>query len=74
MAFVTVARVEDVPPGTCKHVRAGDDEIALANVDDEIYATQGHCLHLQGPLGDGELEEPVLTSRGTAGSTTSAPA
>ena len=61
MAFVTVARVEDVPPGTCKHVRAGDEEIALANVDDEIYATQGHCLHLQGPLGDGELEGPVLT-------------
>jgi nitrite reductase (NADH) small subunit len=61
MAFVTVARVEDVPPGTCKHVRAGEEEIALANVDDEIYATQGHCLHLQGPLGDGELEGAVLT-------------
>ena len=61
MAFVTVARVEDVPPGTCKHVRAAEEEIALANVDDEIYATQGHCLHLQGPLGDGELEGAVLT-------------
>jgi nitrite reductase (NADH) small subunit len=61
MGFVTVARVEDVPPGTVKHVQAGDEEIALANVEDEFYATQGLCLHLQGPLGHGELEGAVLT-------------
>ena len=61
MAFVTVARVEDIPPGTVAHVRAGDDEIAVANVDDEFYATQGHCLHLHGPLGQGRLEGSVLT-------------
>ena len=61
MAFVTVARVEDIPRGAVANVRAGEEEIAIANVDDEFYATQGHCLHLQGPLGDGELEGPVLT-------------
>ena len=61
MPFVTVARVEDVPPGTVKHVQAGDEEIALANVDNQFFATQGHCLHLQGPLGRGELEGAVLT-------------
>ena len=31
MAFVTVARVEDVPPGNVPDVRAGEEEIALAN-------------------------------------------
>ncbi len=61
MAFVTVARVEDVPPGTVAHVRAGEEEIAVANVDDEFFATQGHCLHLKGPLGDGKLDGTVLT-------------
>jgi nitrite reductase (NADH) small subunit len=61
MPFVTVARVEDVPPGTVAHVRAGEEEIALANVGNEFFATQGHCLHLEGPLGKGELEEAVLT-------------
>jgi nitrite reductase (NADH) small subunit len=61
MTFVTVARVEDVPPGTIAHVRAGEDEIAVANVDNEFFATQGHCLHLQGPLGKGHLEGAVLT-------------
>jgi nitrite reductase (NADH) small subunit len=61
MAFVTVARVEDVPPGTVAHVRAGEEEIALAHVDDGFFATEGKCLHLQGPLGHGELEGTVLS-------------
>jgi nitrite reductase/ring-hydroxylating ferredoxin subunit len=60
--LVTVARAEDVPPGSARVVKAGDDrELALYNVDGEFYATQGQCLHLKGPLGDGELEEAVIT-------------
>jgi nitrite reductase (NADH) small subunit len=61
MAFVTVARVEDVPPGTIAHVRAGEEEIAVANVDNEFFATQGQCLHLRGPLGEGRLDGAVLS-------------
>jgi nitrite reductase/ring-hydroxylating ferredoxin subunit len=59
--FVTVARVDDVPPGSVKAVRAGDEEIALAHVDGSFYATQAVCLHLQGPLGEGRLDRTVLT-------------
>jgi nitrite reductase/ring-hydroxylating ferredoxin subunit len=59
--FVTVARVDDLPPGSIRAVRAGDEEIALAHVDGEFYATQSACLHLQGPLGEGRLEGCVLT-------------
>ena len=59
--FVTVARVDDVPPGAVKTVRVGDDEIALAHVDDGFYATQAACIHLEGPLGEGRLEGSVLT-------------
>jgi nitrite reductase/ring-hydroxylating ferredoxin subunit len=59
--FVPVARVEDVPPGTIRPVRAGDEEIALAHCEDGIFAVQQHCLHLQGPLGEGRLEGCVLT-------------
>jgi nitrite reductase (NADH) small subunit len=58
--FVTVARVEDLPPGTVTTVRAGDEEIALAHVDGGFYATQAACIHLQGPLGEGLLEGSVL--------------
>jgi nitrite reductase/ring-hydroxylating ferredoxin subunit len=60
-SFVTVARVADVPPGSVRPVRVGDAEIALAHCDDGFFATQGHCLHLQGPLGEGRLEACVLT-------------
>jgi nitrite reductase (NADH) small subunit len=60
-SFVTVARVEDVPPGTVQAVRVGDEEIALAHCDGGFYATQGHCIHLQGPLGEGALKGCVLT-------------
>jgi nitrite reductase/ring-hydroxylating ferredoxin subunit len=60
-SFVTVARVEDVRPGTVRAVRAGEEEIALAHCDGGFYATQRHCIHLQGPLGEGRLEGCVLT-------------
>jgi nitrite reductase/ring-hydroxylating ferredoxin subunit len=59
--FVTVARAEDIPPGRVIRVRAGDEEIALAHCDGGFHATQGHCLHLQGPLGEGRLDGCVLT-------------
>jgi nitrite reductase (NADH) small subunit len=59
--FVTVARVDDVPPGSVRVVLAGDEELALAHVDGEFYATQGHCLHLKGPLGEGRVDDHVLT-------------
>jgi nitrite reductase/ring-hydroxylating ferredoxin subunit len=59
--FIPVARVEDLPPGSVIPARVDDEEIALANCAGGIYAVQGHCLHLQGPLGHGELEGCVLT-------------
>jgi nitrite reductase (NADH) small subunit/3-phenylpropionate/trans-cinnamate dioxygenase ferredoxin subunit len=58
--FVTVARVDEIPPGTVKAVRSGEDEFALANVEGEFCAVQAACLHLQGPLGEGHLEGPLL--------------
>ena len=55
--LVTVARLDDVPPGTVKAVAAGDEPIALVNVDGKLYALQGKCLHLEGPLGEGWVDE-----------------
>ena len=58
---MAVARVEEIEPGTVRTVRAGEREVALARVDGEFYATQAHCLHLQGPLGEGRVDDHVLT-------------
>jgi nitrite reductase/ring-hydroxylating ferredoxin subunit len=59
--FVTVARVEDLQPGTIKTVRAADEQIALARVGDEFYALQNSCAHLKGPLGEGRLHDCVVS-------------
>jgi 3-phenylpropionate/trans-cinnamate dioxygenase ferredoxin component len=58
--LVTVARVDEVPPGTAKAVQAGDEVIALMNVGGSFYATQGTCLHLHGPLGEGRIDGHFL--------------
>lgn len=58
--FVTVARVDELPPGTVRTVRAGEDEFALANVAGDFYAVQPACLHLHGPLGEGCLQDQWL--------------
>jgi nitrite reductase (NADH) small subunit len=54
--FVTVARVEDVAPGTVAAVEAAGEPVALANVEGRFYAMKGACLHLGGPLGEGRLD------------------
>ena len=59
--FQTVALANEIEPGTLACVRVGEIELALVRVGDEFYATQGHCLHLQGPLCEGRLEGHVLS-------------
>lgn len=59
--FITVAKLDDLKPGSCKHVNANGKEIALFNVDGEILALDGACPHQGGPLGDGELNGTVVT-------------
>jgi nitrite reductase/ring-hydroxylating ferredoxin subunit len=59
--LTTVARVEDVPPGTGRVVKVGERDLALFNVGGAFHATQGDCLHLGGPLGHGALEGCVVS-------------
>jgi nitrite reductase (NADH) small subunit len=59
--LVTVSRVDEVPLGGARIVDAEGRELALFNADGEFYATQNECLHLKGPLGEGELDGYVVT-------------
>ena len=58
---MTVARAEEVPPGSVTPIQVGDLELALARIGDSFYATQGRCIHLKGPLGHGRLDGHVLS-------------
>jgi len=53
--YVTVARVDDVPPGTIIQVQAGDRSYALVNLEGSLHALDNNCPHNGGPLGKGTL-------------------
>jgi nitrite reductase/ring-hydroxylating ferredoxin subunit len=59
--FVAVAEVADVPPGTGTVVQAGGRAIALFNVGGRFHAIDNTCLHRGGPVGEGDLEEEIVT-------------
>jgi nitrite reductase (NADH) small subunit/3-phenylpropionate/trans-cinnamate dioxygenase ferredoxin subunit len=58
--FVTVATVEDIPPGTGRTVEVHGVWIALFNVEGSFYAVDNTCPHAGGPLGEGHLEGHVV--------------
>jgi nitrite reductase (NADH) small subunit len=59
--LVKVAAKKDIPAGTGKVVRARDKDIALFQVQGQIYAVDNNCPHRAGPLGEGTLEGNVIT-------------
>lgn len=59
--WIEVATLAEVPPGSMREVIAGDRVVALANVDGQIFALDGVCPHQGGPLGEGQLEGPIVT-------------
>ncbi|HET6318419.1 MAG TPA: Rieske 2Fe-2S domain-containing protein [Chloroflexota bacterium] len=61
MAYVTVARLSDVPPGRVALVVAGDRQYALINVDGTLHALDNNCPHNGGPLARGTLRGVQLT-------------
>ena len=54
--FITVATVEEIPPGTGRTVEVQGVWIALYNVEGSFYAVDNTCPHAGGPLGEGHLE------------------
>ena len=51
--FVTVATVDQIPPGASRTVDVHGVRIALFNVDGTYYAVDNTCPHAGGPLGEG---------------------
>ncbi len=59
--FTTVAKVDDVKPGQCRVVYVDEKEFALFNVNGKFFAIDNLCRHEGGPLGDGDLDDDVVT-------------
>src|SRR5437899_11221028 len=58
--FIKVAELSDIPPGTAKVVAVQNVEVALFNLEGQIYALDNMCHHAGGPLGEGKIREDVV--------------
>ena len=56
-----VATTNDVATGELKLVETDGKRIVLYNVAGELYATDATCPHQGGPLGDGLLDDHIVT-------------
>ncbi len=61
MPFRWVAVVEEVPPGSALLVEVTGQEIALFNLDGDIFAVDNTCTHSGGPLAEGDIESDRVT-------------
>lgn len=54
--FVKVATIADVPPGRAVAVTLGGHQLALYNLDGDIFATDELCTHADASLCEGDIE------------------
>ena len=55
------AKKQDVPEGCGVVSEVAGKKLAIFNVQGQFYATGNTCPHRGGPLGEGELNGPVVT-------------
>jgi len=58
--FYPVAKIEDLPPGTCQSIELQEHGIALFNLGGTIYAMDNTCPHAGGPLGEGSVDGDLV--------------
>jgi nitrite reductase/ring-hydroxylating ferredoxin subunit len=61
--FVEAARMDQIAPGTSAVVRIAEKDVALFNVDGDIYAMADSCAHAGASLGAGKLNGRIVTCR-----------
>jgi len=60
LSYEKVAGVSEIPKGSMRSVRVGNEEVMLANVDGKFYALRNRCTHVGGPLAKGKLSGYVV--------------
>jgi len=59
--FVRACGVSDIAPGTGQVCEVGEKTVAVFNVDGTFHAIDNECPHRSGPLGEGELNDCIVT-------------
>ena len=60
-SFVEVAKVDEIPSGSMKHVELNGREILIANLDGKFYALNDRCSHTNAPLSMGNIQGNIVT-------------
>jgi nitrite reductase/ring-hydroxylating ferredoxin subunit len=58
--WITVADSNSIEPGSVVGVKAGELDVALYNIDGQIYATHNICTHAHAYLSEGWLEGDII--------------
>jgi nitrite reductase/ring-hydroxylating ferredoxin subunit len=61
--FLEVASIEQIPPGRSLVVKVAEKDVALFNVDGQIYAIDDACMHQGASLGAGKIDGKIVTCR-----------
>ena len=59
--MVKVGALSSLPPGAVTEAMAGENPYAVCNVAGELHCLDGVCPHAGGPLGQGTLNDNMLT-------------
>ncbi|MBV7337620.1 Rieske 2Fe-2S domain-containing protein [Chloroflexi bacterium TSY] len=62
---ITIAPVDDFPPGTRMEVQVDRVVIAVFNIGGQYYALYGRCPHQSAPLSRGRLQGTVICNAET---------
>ena len=58
--WITVAERDTLEAGSVTGAKAGEIDVALYNIDGEIFATHNLCTHAHAMLSDGWLEGDII--------------
>jgi nitrite reductase/ring-hydroxylating ferredoxin subunit len=61
--FVEVLKLDDLPPGKGTTVTVDGRDVAVFNLDGQVYAIDDSCAHAGASLGWGRFEGKVVTCR-----------
>lgn len=61
MSYVQIALLSEVPEGTLTEIIYRDAPYAICNVGGDVRVLHGTCPHQGGPLGQGALDEGIVT-------------
>jgi len=61
MPFVRAATASEITAGSIHEIQVERKVVALANVAGKFFAINNTCLHRGGPLGQGSLQDKIVT-------------